>query len=403
MSTSVRYFHWQMPGAPELTRTQGSLIAILDACLVNGFNLRPVTTLVVDAGVATVTTATAHGYEVDTVVRISGASPAGLNGDYRVLSATSTTFTFAAAQPNGTASGSIEARLAPAGWEKPFSDTNIGVYRSPNPESTRFFLRVKDDEENPAWARVVGYEQMTDVNTGTAPFPTNLQVSGGAHWIKTDTGTANVPRAWVVVADDRTMYVYMHGTATTSARGVAGVVWGFGDFDPLSSTDEFACFISGSPVSNHWNPLHHDGVSSLGAAVNGPGLWVARPHTGFAGSVQAAMFPSGVVLNPDNAASGVFGFAGFPNAADNGLYLYPAVVATGPFATRDITMRGVLRGLRWVGHVTAPSDPTFATGNKIQGLGDLSGRSFMALKDANPTLSNPTPHVVVVEINSDWG
>lgn len=37
--TSVKYLHSAMPGAPVLSGTAGSLISVLDACLVNGLSL----------------------------------------------------------------------------------------------------------------------------------------------------------------------------------------------------------------------------------------------------------------------------------------------------------------------------------------------------------------------------
>ena len=39
MTTSVKYFHSELPGAPVLSGTAGSRIAVLDACLVNGWGL----------------------------------------------------------------------------------------------------------------------------------------------------------------------------------------------------------------------------------------------------------------------------------------------------------------------------------------------------------------------------
>ncbi len=390
MSTSVRYFHWQMPGAPELTRTQGSLIAILDACLVNGFNLRPVTTLVVDAGVATVTTATAHGYEVDTVVRISGASPAGLNGDHRVLSATSTTFTFATAQPNGTASGSIEARLAPAGWEKPFSGTNIGVYRSPNPESTRFFLRVDDSGVALTDARVVGFESMTDANTGTNAFPTTTQLSGGAFWPKADWGEASTPRAWVIIADDRTFYYWCHTMTNTSTHGRAGAVQGFGDFTPLNSADAFACYLAGYPSviggsSGTQPPL--GGESGL--------VWIARSHTGFAGAEAHQTRPLAARNVSTSSISGASGFGPFPNPADNSLILAPAV-----FTSSNMGLRGYARGLWWVCNAVAAAN--FTTRTKVDGVGPLTGKRFMSLKDSAPSTGGGVAPCVFVDIKGPW-
>ena len=53
MTTSVKYYASTMPGAPVLSGTAGALATLLDACLVDGFGLKTVDTLVVASGVAT--------------------------------------------------------------------------------------------------------------------------------------------------------------------------------------------------------------------------------------------------------------------------------------------------------------------------------------------------------------
>ena len=75
MSTSVKHFRSNMTGAPTLNGVAGALIGVLDACLVNGFNLKTIDSLAVAAGVATASVGGGHGYEPDTVVLIAGATP----------------------------------------------------------------------------------------------------------------------------------------------------------------------------------------------------------------------------------------------------------------------------------------------------------------------------------------
>ena len=43
VDTSVKHFHSGRVGAPVLTGAEGSMIALLDACVVNGFGLKSVT------------------------------------------------------------------------------------------------------------------------------------------------------------------------------------------------------------------------------------------------------------------------------------------------------------------------------------------------------------------------
>ena len=143
-STSVKFFHSAMPGAPVLSGTAGSLISVLDL-LVTGMGLKLADSLVVVNGVATLTFSSGHSFEAHAVALVAGATPAALNGGRRILAATPNTATFAApGVPDGAATGSITAKLAGAGWEKAFTGTNLAAYRSTDLSSTRMFLRVDD-------------------------------------------------------------------------------------------------------------------------------------------------------------------------------------------------------------------------------------------------------------------
>ncbi|MDD2610647.1 MAG: hypothetical protein PHX60_13355 [Giesbergeria sp.] len=218
--TSVKHFHSAMNGAPVLNGVAGSIIAVLEACLVTGLGLQSVATLVVSGGVATANFASGHSFEPDTIALIDGAAPAGLNGEKRIISTTTNSVTFAAPGiSDQTATGTITAKLAPAGWEKAFSGTNLAAFRSLAVESTRMFLRV--DDTGTTNARVVGYESMSDINTGTGPFPTTTQISGGGWWPKANAANATA-RAWTVIADSKGGILHVH-TATTNP-GISGVV-----------------------------------------------------------------------------------------------------------------------------------------------------------------------------------
>ena len=76
---TVKYFHSGMTGAPQISNNWGDLVTMLDACLVNGFNSKSVTSLTVTDGVATAT-ASAHGYTSGKKVAMSGAATSALNG-----------------------------------------------------------------------------------------------------------------------------------------------------------------------------------------------------------------------------------------------------------------------------------------------------------------------------------
>lgn len=337
----------------------------------NGFGLRAVSTLSASGGVATATTAIAHGYEVDAVIRISGASPAGFNGDFRITAVTDTSFTFATAQPNGSASGTIEARIAPLGWERPFSGTNIAVYRSADPESTRMFLRVEDTGVGGS-ARVRGFEDMTGPSTGVNGFPLDAQVSGGGFWGKANTTAPTLARRWMIIGDGKTFYYWYSAiTATSSNAASLGVISGFGDFASVSTTDVFNCFIA-AERSDSPSATHSDRPLTSGGSNFAP-----RSHTGFAGSHVLTTrgfspFATGQAGSQQSSA--------FPNPADNGLILVPTCF----ISDSNTVLRGAaVRGLLWSAQNLDSLTSIFFAQNKITGLGPLAGKKYVVARDGS--------------------
>ena len=390
--TSVKFFHSAMPNAPVLSGTAGSLIAVLDACLADGFGLKTVDSIVVAGGVATATFSTGHSFEPDTIMLVAGATPSGLNGEKRVLTTSTNTVTFSAAGiPDLTATGTITAKLAPAGWAKVFSATNLAAYRSLDAESTRMFLRV--DDSGTTNARVVGYENMTDVNTGVGAFPTSVQVAGGGWWPKANTAGA-AARSWTLVADSKGFWLHLH-TAITAA-GASGCVWGFGDFASLKSGDSYACQLfceksdiatSPAPSTRAVENCHYTPVTESG--------YIPRPYTALGGSVAGATY----VTSGWQASAGVSGAISnstmpmYPNGPDNGLALSgKSVVEPG------VCLRGHTRGIYMV--VQKCSDQ-FNWRDKIDGQGALLGRKLVAIKCGAPA-GTSSAGVVFVDITGPW-
>lgn len=150
MSESVKSLAWNMPGAPQMNQTHGELIAVLDACLVNGFNPKTPTGITRSGSIATVGLPSGHGYEAGRILRLGGANQAEYNGDKLLISTTAVSATFAVTgSPVTPATGVFTAKFAPLGWEKVFSATNRAAYRSPNVLSTRPYQRQRR-EQRPA-------------------------------------------------------------------------------------------------------------------------------------------------------------------------------------------------------------------------------------------------------------
>lgn len=387
--TSVKFFHSAMAGAPTLSGTAGTLINVLDACLVNGFGLKTVDTLSVAGNVATVTISTGHIFEADSVVLIAGATPAELNGQKRVITSTATTITFAApGVANQNATGTITAILAPAGWAKSFSGTNLAAYRSADITSTQEFLRV--DDTGTVNARVVGYENMTDINTGTGPFPTAAQVSGGAFWPKANAANATA-RGWTVIADSKCFYLHLH-TATASL-GASGIIVGFGDFNSYKAGDTFGAFLFAPNIDVSTQSANGQ-TYCLTAASTTSNTWTPRSFTALGSSIAM-----GIGVESYGVTSGNSGGANatlvpvYPNTPNNAMVLSRRLIYE-----PSVCLRGVFKGIL---HSVQNLHTQFQWRDTVTGQGDFANRRLLCIKGSGPAATTSAA-AVFFDITGPW-
>lgn len=242
LDSSVKYFDSSMSGAPVLSGTAGSLINLLDAGLINGFGSVTLNSLVISGGVATGTVSGGHDFQmivginavspgVGPVILIGGATPSELNAEWRLSGATSTTFTFDVALPNQTATGTITAKRASAGWIKAFSGTNTAAYSRPSLEATDMLLSVDDTPAQ--YPALMMYESMTGALVGTGPAPTSNSL-----WLTKSSVASSTERLWRLIADDRAFYFM--GKPDGANWSVASF---FGDVNKYKSTDQYHCLL----------------------------------------------------------------------------------------------------------------------------------------------------------------
>ncbi len=362
--TTVKYFHSGMTGAPVLSGTPGGLIDVLDACLVNGFAVSSVYSLVVVDNVATATCM--HSAIPGSVVLVSGAAPSGLNGEKKVLSVgPGDVLTFAAPGiANQTASGSISLKLAGAGWSKAHSGFNLAAYRSNDVAATGCCLRVDDNDGRSA--RCIGYETMTGIDVGSGPFPSTAQINGGVWWTKSANADA-AARSWVVVADSRCFYLI---SRYLPAAYPGGEVVMFGDLVPVFSGDAWSCALSGMGYSR-WSVvpgIADDYPTMSQTAVQ---LYLARSHVGIGGGILGKKGYSLPLHTATVAFASGSGPVKYPNAPDNGLYLSAHFVAE----SLDSSLRGISPGL-YCSPQNLP-DNWVETPYAMTGVAMLPGRTVM--------------------------
>lgn len=343
MSNTVKWLAWNMPGAPTMNQTHGELIAVLDACLVDGFNPKTPTGITRSGSIATIGLPVGHGYEAGRILRVGGAAQTEYNGDKLLLSVTATSATYAVTgTPTTPATGTFTAKFAPLGWEKVFSSTNRAAYRSPNVLSTRPYLYV-DNSASATWSpgrgingTVESCESMADIDTRVNPVPrdtTTTRLDGWLHWYqargagtKTSTGHGSYNRSWVIVGDDRSFY-FLNNPCTGQGRAV----WGYGDFISFKPSDGFPVFLMGA--ENYDDNVNYNVPAGLSAGnsynqsvLNG--CIVQRSYFGI--GAQANFSVGGLYFTPGSGgntiASGYNSNWAFPNQADASMLLSPKYV-----------------------------------------------------------------------------
>ena len=362
---TVKVFRSSDYGAPTNTNTAGSLIAILDACLVNGYGSQTVSALTVTAGVATVTVPVIHYLKDGTFMRISGASDSAFNGDFPITVVNGFSFSYPVSSGlSGTIGGTITSKVAPVGWTKPFSGTNLAVYKQ-GTGSNGMYLRIDDTFtcSSTQFAGARCYENMTDVNTGTG-FWADVRI------YKSGQAAATVYE-WQIFATEKMMYANI-------VNGWNNTFFAFGDFVSKKVGDVFNTMVIGNENSIYASPYFsvHNG---LGALANHA---IARAHT----QVGAGI---GCGKESGHYNAGYMGTSNipFPNPIDGAWHLDKVRVTEGAAG-----IRGTLPGL-W----TPLHNMAFSNGSVINGTGDLAGKKFHVLSGSYNSSGQ-----VLIEISNTW-
>lgn len=384
VDTSVKHAYSSMTGAPVISGTAGSLISALDAFLVTGWGNKAVDSATVTAGVCRLNFASGKSSaEVESVILMAGATPAGLNGEQKVTAVSTTWVEFKTNLPDGPVTGSLSFKMAPLGWEKVFTGTNKAVYRPTDLASTRMYYRV--DDSNALYARVQMYESMTDVDTGVATAP--LTVSGGYYWHKKPSATAT-GAYWVLLGDSRGFYVVLNQNGVPTSSSVYGAASCYmGDLNSYRSGDAWCGVITGATSTSY-----SDAAGCVFSAGGAMGMSLKRLSSGIGGAVQTQrrMFGS-------NSVSGMDAYLGvFPSSVDNSLQLTPILMTEGP---ANLAPRGAMPGVYY-----CPQSGVLAGyGGDVainKGQGAFTGKQLLSTSIGSPSSQNQG--VAFFDITTPW-
>lgn len=310
-NTEVKYYRSTDSGAPTLSGEAGKLINVLDG-LIAGYGQVTLDSLVVASDVATGTLSTGHGFvmvggTVGPVILIAGATPSSLNGEWRIATVPgSTTFTFVTEGiSDQTATGTITAKIAPAGRTKVYSGTNLAAYQCDDPTGNQFFHYI--DDTNATNARFRGYESMTSISSGTNPFPTDAQQSGGLYFYKSS-AASSATRPWIAILDQHLIYLFADGANNSAWNGFLL----FGDGNSYKANDAYACLVLGAVTAG--NDTYFYSLNTV------QGSYTARSYTQVGTSIATGRTSHGR-MNYIGYTTG--GNPVLPSPVDNNAHVWP--------------------------------------------------------------------------------
>ena len=381
-------FDSAMTGAPVLSGSAGALRALVKACLVDGFGAGSVATLTVASGVATATFAGTHPYRVGTVAQFAGSTPAGLNGQKRILTTAANSVTFdATGIADGAATGTVTHKVAAAGWQELFAGTltNVLCVKPTVPEATGCVLRIDDTDTTNASVRA--FEAMTDASTGTGPTPLDSQLSGGLFWPKSSEASATA-RAWYLVADERAIYLAVDPAGT----GRFTLLFA-GDIASFKSGDAYGYLLTGNQADQTALTTVPDGCCGWSHRSARTGAYLVRHYTAIGQSIAVQRLGAHHNGSTANAYAGTAGYSlgTYPNGPNNGLM-------TGALELYAMGIRGALPGLL---HPVQDCGNAFATGAVVDGTDDLAGRRLMAIRTAPPAGAG-VAGTVFIDVTGPW-
>lgn len=375
---TVRVYRSTDPGAPSLNGLVGSLINVLDACLVNGFGALATSSLTQAGGIATVTTSIAHGLTGTPKVLIAGVTPSAYNGEYTITVTGASTFTYPVAGSPATASVQGTVGKASSGWTKPYTGTNLAAYKQPA-GSNGFYLMV-DDNTTATSARMTGYETMSAVNTGTNLFPTAAQSAGGGYLVKSNTASS-ASRDWTLICNGKLFYLFVNQAAQVA--WTTAVAFAFGDITSFKSGDAYhTIIIPGTTVTATSTSLLQLSTSQATALS---GHWMARTYAQTGTAITLSKFADSALCS-NNANMGVAGVP-YPNGPDGAILLSPIRIAE-----PTVGLRGVLPGFWNIAH----PDPLSHGDFYVPASGDLVGKTFEYFHN------NAVGQACLVETSDTW-
>lgn len=372
--TFSTYYDSTDTGLGGIGPTAGSTISFLDKVLVNGYNSTTLTSMT-QVGTLVTATLTNHGYRDRQFVTISGATPSGYNGTWQIVtgSTTANTFQFNTVSSGlSAATGTLGCIVAALGWTKAFSGTNLAAYKQPAGNA----LYINLDDTGTTSGKIVGFETMSAISTGTNPFPTVAQLATGTFLSKSASGTVRT----ILWGNSKVFYLFTDYNNNSST----GCLMMFGDGTSYKSGDVWFTTIMGNSAaggtegSGGW----WGGTLTSNQFAAMAGHYIARSYTATAGAVTANKV--GDLRFAGNSGGGFTPGVNaiYPLGGGNLVMNFPALV-NGSMWTTAITVNETVattpRGIM-VGIIAPLHSKAFFTNYEFfTGTGGLAGKEYLVI------------------------
>ena len=246
----VKFYNESMQGAGQTgDHDAGTMIAILKACLVDGFGALAPDAIVWDATekCAKATFSSGHAYVKDSIIACSGSDIADYNGEHRILKIDTNNIWFELdTVPASDATGSLEIKIAPMGWEIIHNNgTNDKlIFKTAGDLGNVFFM--VDNTAFDGWKGDAGYarlmkvamvENVTDIDTYDTIYEHRWPATGYSSGHK-----------WDMVGDNRMMFFMPeYGKGNEQGGFYAGYI------DTIRAGDRYHFIMNkvGSTEANH--------------------------------------------------------------------------------------------------------------------------------------------------------
>lgn len=374
-------------GAPILTGESGSLINLLDKCLVDGYGTVSIASMTRAGSVVTVNTTAAHNLQDYAAVQIGGADQAEYNGKWRVATVpgpSSFTFNIGMATPASPATGTMTVKRAPVGFPKPFAASNKGSYRQPA-GSNQHYIDVDDNAvDSQRSASFRGYRAMTAVGVGTEPFPTVAQRATSL--VRKNNVTGSTPRPWALIADDAFFYLLVAFNSGSPDYEINA----FGECGRLNALDMHATICEGCSAN-----AANSGSTPLAARYTpaGTSVYLAGDLAGSPGAVPH--FFDGMFTRTFNSIP--FNNAPVPGAVTGDNIATPIyLMDTSAEATRQLRakMPGMKHGLYDL--------PSLTQGSIRSDFVEEPGRRYMAFRCMTGSTGATSRGICYFDIDGPW-